>query len=66
MKPLDQQNEPIISMMCYVMLPLKMCNSPLKLSPPFLTEMAKGARIAQILSRIPVPSSCLQSVMIMQ
>jgi len=31
-----------------------------------LTGMAKGARIAQILSRILAPSSCLQSMMIMQ
>ena len=39
---------------------------PLKTFSPFLTEMAKGARIAQILSQIPTPWSRLQFVMIMQ
>ena len=52
-------------MTCYAMLPHKLYISPSKLSPPFLTEMAKKARTAQILIRIPpvvaaAPSSCFQ------
>ena len=46
--------------------PPQQCMLPLKFFSPFLTEMAKKARTAQTLNRIPTPSTYPQSEKIMQ
>ena len=64
------QNKPI-SIICYAMLPLKLCSSPSNYSP-FFTGMAKEARTLQSLIQSPLVvviaalSSCRQSEMRLQ
>ena len=52
--------------LCLSSGPPQLCKLPRKIFSPFLARMAKKAGIARMLNQIPAPSTCPQSVRVMQ